>query len=118
MVSPALSCAVSSRAHSAVMLVSAMAAASAWPRRSGFLAMIAALMADPEHRVTDGAVSDARADRADHARKVAAQDIGEPKMRATASQPHFVIGRVDTGGVNIDYHLARPGSRGQRLAVA
>src|SRR5215475_6332331 len=33
------------------------------------------LIADPEHRVTDGEVGDTRADRADHTREVAAQDM-------------------------------------------
>src|SRR5215813_5067218 len=44
-----------------------------------------ALIADPEHRVTDGEVGDTRADLADHAREVAAQDMWEAKIRASAS---------------------------------
>ena len=36
-----------------------------------------ALIHDPEHRIADGEVSDPRADRADHAREVAAQYIRE-----------------------------------------
>ena len=37
-----------------------------------------ALIRHPEHRVPDGEVSDARADRTDHTREVAAKDMREP----------------------------------------
>ena len=77
-----------------------------------------ALIADSEHRVTDGEVGDTRADCADHAREVAAQDMREAQIGAPASQPHFVIGRVDAGRMNVDHHLARPGGRVRRLSVA
>src|SRR5215831_14800883 len=45
-----------------------------------------ALIADPEHRVTDGEVGDTRTDLTDHAREIAAQDIREPQIGAPASQ--------------------------------
>src|SRR5262245_27007416 len=78
-----------------------------------------ALIADPEHRITDGEIGDTRADFTDHTREVAAQDMGEAKTGASASsQPYFVIGRVDAGRVNVDYYLARPGSRIRRVSIA
>ena len=45
-----------------------------------------ALIADPEHRVADGEVSDIRAGRADHAREVTAQDIGKVNIGATTNR--------------------------------
>src|SRR4029453_24451 len=77
-----------------------------------------ALIAHPEHRVTDSEVGDTRPDRTDHAGEVAAQDMWEAKIRAPASQAHFVIGRVDAGRMNVDYHLARPGGRVRRVSIA
>ena len=77
-----------------------------------------ALIADPEHRVTAGEVGDTRPDLTDHTREVAAQDMREPHIGATASQAHFVIGRVDAGRMNVDHHLARPGGRVRRVSVA
>src|SRR4029450_5849477 len=78
-----------------------------------------ALIADPEHRVPDSEVGDTWTDRTDHAGEVAAQDMREAKIGASASsQPYFVIGRVDAGRVNVDYHLARPGGRVRCVSIA
>src|SRR5262249_3899581 len=68
----------------------------------------------PEHRIADLQVVDAGSHGADHARKVASQNMRELDAAGAvgaASEPHFVIGGIDAGGVDVDDDLARPGRR-------
>ena len=71
--------------------------------------------------VADPQIRNAGADRADYPGKVAAKDVRELDTAAAigaAAEPHLVIGCVDAGRVNVDYHLARPGSRVRRVSIA
>src|SRR5439155_26499634 len=79
-----------------------------------------ALIADPEYRVADLQIRDARPDRADHAREVAAENVGKLDAAAVsaAAEPDLVIGCVDARRMDIDDDLARPGGRIRHLGQA
>src|SRR5438270_11998122 len=72
------------------------------------------LIANPEYRVADPQIGDARTNRADHAREVAAEDMRELDAAAAvgpATEPHLVIRRIDARGMAVDDDLARSGDR-------
>src|SRR5204862_1483590 len=75
------------------------------------------LIHDPEHRIADTKIGDARPKRADHTGKIAAEDIGKRQCRVIAAEPDLVIGRVDAGGVDIDDDLAGTRHRVRQIAI-
>src|SRR6516225_4950190 len=107
-VSPRLSFNVSSIALKAVSPVSAKAAASTCDRLPG--------LANAEHGVADPQVLDTFADGADHAGKIAPQDIGKFRLLVVADAD-LPIGAVDAGSDDIDHHLAWRGGRVEKVTV-
>src|SRR3984893_7322711 len=75
-----------------------------------------ALIGDPEHRIADPEIGDIRAERADDAGEVAAENMWDLHAVAAPAQPHLVIRSVDAGSVNVDHDLARSGGRVRRIA--
>src|SRR5262249_10996455 len=76
------------------------------------------LIAHPEYRVTGPQIGHSRAEGADDARKIPAENVWELHAVAAvsaSSQPPLVIRRVDAGGVNIDHDLTRPSGRVRHL---
>ena len=72
---------------------------------------------DAEHRVAHLQIVDPRSDGADHAGKIAPQDVRELQI-AVAPDPHLVVGGIDACGMDIDDDIARAGDRVRRVAVA
>jgi len=69
--------------------------------------------------VSDGKNGDARSDHADDARKVPAKDMRElSKPELPSPKPHLVIGYVDAGRVDVNYHFPKASRRVRRIAVA
>src|SRR5215471_304259 len=81
----------------------------------GIGALLAGL-ANAEHGVAEAQILDAFADGADHAGKIAAQDIGKFHLLVVANA-HLPIGAVDAGSDDIDHHLAWRGGRVGEIAV-
>src|SRR4051812_31895067 len=76
------------------------------------------LIADPEYRVADLQIGDFRADGADDAREIAAENVRELDTAAAvgaSAQPHLVVGRVYAGRVYVDDDFARSGNRVRNL---
>src|SRR5262249_4417357 len=67
-------------------------------------------LANAEHGVAEAQILNARADGADHAGKIAPQDIGKFRLLVVADA-HLPIGAVDAGSDDIDHHLAGSGGR-------
>src|SRR5262249_41734888 len=76
---------------------------------------------DPEYRVADFEVGNAEAERGDHAREVAAEDVGEFQIAGAAigaaAEPHLVVRGIDAGGMDIDDDLARSSDRSRRISI-
>jgi hypothetical protein len=81
----------------------------------GIGALLAGL-ANAEHGVAEAKILDAFADGADHAGKIAPQDIGKLRLLVVADT-HLPIGTVDAGSEYIDHHLAWSGGRIREIAV-
>ena len=73
-------------------------------------------LANAEHGVPETKILNAFADGADHAGKIAPQDIGKLRLLVVADA-HLPIGAVDAGSEYIDHHLARSGGRIREIAI-
>src|SRR5262249_28843543 len=73
-------------------------------------------LANAEDGVAEAKILNARADGADHAGKIAPQDIGKLRLLVVANA-HLPIGTVDAGSDDIDHHLAWRGDRVGKVAV-
>src|SRR5262249_61871028 len=73
-------------------------------------------LANAEHGVADPQVLDTFADGADHAGKIAAQDIGKFRLLVVANA-HLPVGAVDAGRDDIDHNLSWRAGRVGKIAV-
>jgi len=74
-------------------------------------------VANPEHRIADGELRHAGAQRADDAGEIAPRYIRKVCDRRVMPGTHLPVSAVDAGRVHIDEHLTGPGNRIRYVAI-